>query len=362
MKKNKRDGIYQRKDRPGFWITWTDAQGKRRRRKTKAANHSQARTTLAAELVKVEQAKTLGFSPPTKDSFLKVADKFLLHQKARLTAKAYERESGIVNNHLKPFFAGEVAAIRRQDIQRYVTARSGKVSAHSVQKELNVLKHFLRLAVDWEVIPVYPADRVKSVPVPAGRVRYLQPAELRILIEACPNWLQPIVRLAVNTGMRRGEILKLRWLDFDETHNSLMLPPLITKNGESRIVYLNQAAKAVLMSLPRTKVKIFPDITPGQVTVTFRRACRRIELEDFRFHDLRHTAASWLRMSGEDIHTVASLLGHKDLRMAARYQHLSPDYLTAAVNKLDTVFGQSYEKNKEPDRKTVSSDSTAWIN
>jgi integrase len=71
------------------------------------------------------------------------------------------------------------------------------------------------------------------------------------VIEACPNWLQPIVKLAVNTGMRRGEILKLRWLDFDETHNSLMLTQ--TKNGESRIVYLNQAAKAVLMSSPRGK-------------------------------------------------------------------------------------------------------------
>jgi integrase len=104
-------------------------------------------------------------------------------------------------------------------------------------------------------------------------------------------------------------------------------------------VYLNQAATAVLLSVPRTKVKIFPDVSPGQVTVAFRRVCRKIELEDFRFHDLRHTAASWLRMAGEDIHTVASLLGHKDLRMAARYQHLSPNYLTAAVSKLDTVFG-----------------------
>lgn len=335
--KNKRDGVYQRKDRPGFWITWTDAQGKRRRRKTKASNKSQARSALAAELVKVEQAKTIGFSPPTKDSFATVADKFLTYQKARLTTKAYERESGIVKNHLKPFFAGELAAIRRQDIQKYVTSRSAKVSAHSVQKELNVLKHLLRLAVDWEVIPMYPADRVKAVPVPAGRVRYLQPAELRVLIDACPAWLHPIVKLAVNTGMRRGEILKLRWLDFDEDHNRLMLPQ--TKNGESRIVYLNQAAKAVLLSLPQTKTKIFSDVTPGQVTVAFRRVCKKIGLEDFRFHDLRHTAASWLRMSGEDIHAVASLLGHKDLRMAARYQHLSPDYLTAAVNKLDTVFG-----------------------
>ena len=66
--------------------------------------------------------------------------------------------------------------------------------------------------------------------------------------------------------------------------------------------------------------------------MAFARACRRAGIEDFRFHDLRHTAASWLRMSGADIHTVAQLLGHKDLRMAARYQHLSPTFLVEAVD------------------------------
>lgn len=68
-------------------------------------------------------------------------------------------------------------------------------------------------------------------------------------------------------------------------------------------------------------------------------ASKAAQLEDFRFHDLRHTAASWMRMQGADIHTVAQLLGHKDLRMAARYQHLSPVFLSDAVKKLDQVFG-----------------------
>ena len=75
------------------------------------------------------------------------------------------------------------------------------------------------------------------------------------------------------------------------------------------------------------------------MSVAFARACRKAGIEDFRLHDLRHTAASWMRMSGADIHTVAQLLGHKDLRMAARYQHLSPAFLEEAVRGLDTVFG-----------------------
>ena len=76
------------------------------------------------------------------------------------------------------------------------------------------------------------------------------------------------------------------------------------------------------------------------MSVAFGRVCRDLKIADFRFHDLRHTAASWLRMSGADIHTVAQPLRHKDLRMAARYQHLSPAFLAEAVNKLDGVFGE----------------------
>lgn len=341
-KRKKRDGIYERKDRPGFWISWTDAQGRRRRRKTDAEFKDQARKALSAELVKVEQAKVVGFTPPGEDTFCEIAQRYLAHQKARITAKAYDREKGIVEGHLIPFFSGKLAVIRRVDVQRYVTKRSGKVSAHSIQKELNALKHLLRLAVEWEIIPFNPSQGVKSPKVPAGRVRYLQPTELRVLLEACPEWLRPIVALAVSTGMRRSEILGLRWLDVDIVHDRIMLPQ--TKNGDGRIVYLNKSAQTVIEFLPfeaKTKQtdKLFRGITPDQVSVTFKRVCTAIEILDFRFHDLRHTAASWLRMQGEDIHTVAQLLGHKDLRMAARYQHLSPTFLANAVSKLDTVFG-----------------------
>lgn len=338
----KRDGIYKRKDRPGFWISWIDAQGRRRRRKTDAQTAYQARSALSAELIKVEQSKVIGFTPPGEETFAAVAQRFLAHQRARLTPKAYEREKGIVEGHLIPFFTCKLSAIRRVDVQRYVTKRSGDVSAHSTQKELNVLKHLLNLAVEWEIIPFNPSQGVKSPKVPAGRMRYLQPTELRVLLDACPEWLRPIAALAVSTGMRRGEILGLRWLDVDTTHNRVMLPQ--TKNGDGRIVYLNKSAQAVIESLlldaeTRPTDKLFRGVTPEQVSVTFKRVCTAIEISDFRFHDLRHTAASWLRMQGADIHTVAQLLGHKDLRMAARYQHLSPTFLAEAVGRLDTVFG-----------------------
>ncbi len=336
------DGVYTRSDRPGYWISWRDAQGRRKYRKTNARTLQQARSARAAELVRVEQAKCLGFTPPGQEAFADVAKRFLAHQKARLTPKAYERESGIVNEHLCKFFPGPLASIRRVDVQRYITKRAGEVSAHSVQKESNVLKHLLRLAVEWEIIPFSPAQQVKSPRVPAGRIRYLQPTELQNLLSACQDWLHPIVGLAVTTGMRRSELLGLRWLDVDLMHARILLPQ--TKNGEGRIVYLNKSALAALRAVPtssetRTTDLVFKGITPEQVSVAFARLCRTLGIADFRFHDLRHTAASWLRMKGADIHTVAQLLGHKDLRMAARYQHLSPAFLADAVARLDIAFG-----------------------
>ncbi len=142
--------------------------------------------------------------------------------------------------------------------------------------------------------------------------------------------------------MRRSEVLGLRWLDVDLLNNRVMLPQ--TKNGDGRIVYLNQSAQSVFQSHPisaalKSTDKVFNGVTPDQVSVNFRRLCKKKGILDFRFHDLRHTAASWMRMQGADIHTVAQLLGHKDLRMAARYQHLSPAFLAEAVGRLDDIFG-----------------------
>jgi integrase len=304
----------------------------------------QARAALASELQNVERARIYGIAPPSAETFSGIAARYLTHQKARLTPAAYERTRGIVEQHLKPLFGSmKISDIRRADVQRYVTHRCGEVSPGSVAREMNVLKRFFSLCVEWELTVLNPASGIKAPRVPAGRVRYLQPGELHALLANCPEWLRPIVGLAVATGMRRGEILGLRWLDVDLQGGRLLLPQ--TKNGDGRIVYLNRIASSVLISLPNGNSirPVFPGLTPGRVSVAFARSCDKASVEDFRFHDLRHTAASWLRMQGGDIHTVAQLLGHKDLRMAARYQHLSPAFLADAVKGLDSVFGEAMQ-------------------
>jgi integrase len=343
MKRRSRDGVFTRPGRSGFYITFNNADGVRVRRKVQASTVQEARDLLAAERARVEKVRTLGYTPPSQISFAEASERFLAHQRPRLCASGYERCRGIVEDHLKPFFAGELRSVTRASVNRFVTARSAEMSPSSVIKELNVLKRMLRLCEEeWELIPVNPSRGVRPPRAPAGRLRYLQPTELRALLEACPEWLRVVVAIAVATGMRRGEILKLRWLDVDFTNNRILLPQ--TKNGEGRIVYLNKMAQAALRSVPftaETKPKdlLFPNLNGPQVSMHFARVCRRLAIPDFRFHDLRHTTASWLRMKGADVHTVAQVLGHKDLRMAIRYQHLSPEFLAQAVGRLDEAFG-----------------------
>ena len=348
-----RDGIYDRPDRPGFWGSWIDSSGRRRRKKFEAHTLTQARALLAAEKATAEKNRTLGYTQPSKDKFADIIVRYLKHQKARLTPRSYQREDGIIATHLVPFFGKiKLAEIRRGDVQQYITQRSGEASAASIVKEVNVIKHILGLAVEWDLIPVNHAHRLKTPKPAAGRVRYLQPTELRAVLQACPEWLRPIAGLAVSTGMRRGEILGLRWLDIDRSGRRIMLPQ--TKNGEGRIVYLNKLAQQALGAVECEGVKatdrVFNEsqMVGDYVTQSFAKSCREVGIVDFSFHDLRHTAASWMRMGGADIHTVAQVLGHKDLRMAARYQHLSPAFVSDAVGLLDSAFA---EPKKLPGRR-----------
>src|SRR5208283_828950 len=169
-KRNDRDGIYERRDRAGYWISVIDTQGRRRQRKLKGAHTlTQARDLRNAELARVEKSRVLGYTPPGKETFAEVMPRYLAHQSARLTAAAYARTKGIVETHLKESFGPmKLAEIRRGDVQKYVTERSAAVGPASVVRELNTLKHMFNLAIDWELLPLNPCERVKPPRVPAG--------------------------------------------------------------------------------------------------------------------------------------------------------------------------------------------------
>src|SRR5580700_9337091 len=122
-KKRDRDGIFTRKG--SFYISYTDARGRRVQRKLKGVvSRTKAKELRNAELARVEKARTLGYAEPTKDTFTEILPRYLKHQEARLTPKAYQRSKGILETHLKSSFGTmPLASIRRQDVQRYITQR-----------------------------------------------------------------------------------------------------------------------------------------------------------------------------------------------------------------------------------------------
>jgi integrase len=178
------------------------------------------------------------------------------------------------------------------------------------------------------------------------RLRYLSKEECQALISNCKGDTRVIVITALNTGMRKGEILGLRWDNVDLRHGFILLDR--TKNGERREIPINETLRISLQGITRRLdvPSVFFDPVTGKpyqdVKRSFNTALRKAGIKDFRFHDLRHTFASHLVMAGVDITTVSKLLGHKSLTMTLRYSHLAPSHMVKAVNVLDgTLNGNS---------------------
>ena len=247
-KMKNRDGIYQRKDRPGqFWGSWIDAEGRRRQRRFAASTLTQARALLDAEKGRADHQRTTGIVPPTEESFADFIAEFLSYQKRRIASKVvrgklsqieYERQKGIVQKHLKPFFGGmKLKAIRRKDVAAYINSRMGEVGDGTIIKEVNTLKRLFNIAIEGEKITVNPAHKAPVPKAPEGRVRYLTTEELARALRSCPEWLRPIVGLLVSTGARRGEMLRVRWEDVSLPRREIRL--LHTKSGKERPALIN---------------------------------------------------------------------------------------------------------------------------
>jgi integrase len=197
----------------------------------------------------------------------------------------------------------------------------------------------VKRAVRWQLLDREPITKWPFFKETAfHRNRFLDEDEIKRLLAACENskcqFLTPFVVLALNTGMRRSEILGLSNRSIDWKNRMATLDD--TKNGETRYVPLNETAMEALRSLPESEDgRLFPFDDDHSIGRAFRRATARVGITDFRLHDLRHTFASYHAMAGIQGRGLQTLLGHKDPRMTLRYTHLSDTYIRAAVNAVN---------------------------
>lgn len=221
---------------------------------------------------------------------------------------------------------------------------SGRSNA-TTNRYLAVLSHLFTVAVrEWQLVTENPVSKIRKPREPRGRVRFLSDEERQHLLDACRESrnkdLYLVVILALSTGARRGELLGLRWADVDTNRGLLTFRE--TKNGESRAVPLTGQALSLMRERSRGSggpltALVFP---PTAIRTAWDNAVRRAGLVDFRFHDLRHSSASYLAMSGASMVEIAEVLGHKTLSMVKRYSHLSEAHTRGVVERMNrAVFG-----------------------
>lgn len=219
------------------------------------------------------------------------------------------------------------------------TKRGQKRNPATVNRHLSILSKIFSLAVDAELVENNPCRRVKKFRLNNQRTRVLSAEDERELFSALGDngLVKNIVSLALHTGMRRGEIFNLKWFDVD--FNRGLIQVMESKSGKKRIVPMNATIRTMLDRLPGKAEFVFPSPKTGgrldNIKRSFRRAVEAAGISDFRFHDLRHTAATRMADAGADAFTLASILGHSDIRMTARYTHSTDSALRRAVENLD---------------------------
>lgn len=244
------------------------------------------------------------------------------------------------------------------------TNKSGKpFSADSIKKYFGVVQNVIKYAVnEWHWLEQSPLRdrRVEMPELPAGRVRFLDDQEREQLTAACKESANPLLYpafiLALSTGMRQGELMNLYWKapakpPIETAWGVVMLDQSAivlhsTKNGERRRVPLVGLALQVVRELSKVRrldtALVFPSADPGcpdkpiELKKAWATALKRAEVLDFRWHDIRHTTASYLAMNGASMAEIAEILGHKTLQMVRRYSHLSDSHVSNVLASMNT--------------------------
>jgi len=338
-------GVYRRKGSEKYWLRYADAQGQIIRESSGTSDYKEALKKLAIGRANVAEGKKVERRKAHKVFLKDVMPDYLRFVQNQ---RAYQNKDYIGRELLRRFGNIPLHRINVAMLESYQQELLGGGNGPAtVNRKMAMLKHLVRKANDWKMVDdgtLRMVRKVKQLKEPPGRLRYLTAVEGQRLLAECKPYLRPIVTLALNSGMRRGEILKLKWDDVDLRNRFLMARE--TKNGESRAVPINEAVREALEGTVRRLDSPYVFYNPKgkplkEIRHSFGSACRKAGIRDFRFHDLRQTAASIMAMGGVSLLTIGTILGHKTASMTKRYSHLSPEYLQGAVAVIHRAMNQA---------------------
>lgn len=340
----------KRSARRSWAIRYEDVDGRVRKERTGAAGKRLALRILAHRENAVERARLLGLASLAELNERKpsvylgdFAQEFLLHAEAQCRKTTVKRYRGILANNVLPRLGGmKLEEVNPGHVQKYSDERLKEGAAPAtVQQELAVLSGLFREATKHELVHRNPVRLVRKPRVDNKIVRYLDRNEERRLLAAASEPLRSAILVAIHSGLRHGEQIQLPWSDvwFEER----LLVVRNTKSKRDRIVPMSRTLHETLRRLPR-RLPDSPYVFTNPETGTkydrfnntsWRKTLKRAGIQNFRWHDLRHSFGSRLAQAGVAIQVIAQLMGHSSLSVTMRYAHLAPSNLKAAIRTLD---------------------------
>jgi len=325
-------GIYKRGTI--WWIRYADVNGEIRAESSKSTTYEAAQNLLTDRRKEVQEGKEHQHRKNfTFSDLCDAYEKTLVNPKSKASFIKKLREE-FSSTELRLFNTKVVREYQVMMVERCKTIAT-------VNRYMSALKRMFTCAVEFEMVGddvLRKVRRVQQLQERNQRTRFLSKDEIERLLAVCDSDFKPVVMLALNTGMRKSELLGLQWnKNVDMVHNRISITE--TKNSQRRDIPINATVKEALAGLVRrldspyvfNRSNGHPYKTIDKKWIEVR---AKAGLEDVRFHDLRHTFASHLVIAGVGIMVVKELLGHKSLTMTMRYAHLAPNLTEQAVSKL----------------------------
>ncbi|MCX7858187.1 MAG: site-specific integrase [Deltaproteobacteria bacterium] len=343
-------GLFRRKDSAYWWISFT-VGGKRYRISTETKDRKLAEKIYASILVKVAEGKWFGRDPALCYTFNELMERFMKEYAPQRKLSMVKRyECALV--HLKKYFSDKTLSEITPDLISscmHKRREEGAASA-TINRERAMLSKAFNLAVNvWGWIMTNPCQKVPPYPENNKRDRWLTWEEEERLLAASEPYLngalRDIIILALNTGMRQGEIMNLRWDQIDFDKRVIILQE--TKTGTPRGVPLNNTVFKMLVRryTERKNSEYVFSTRKGTKIGTrnmlrgFYKALSKAGISDFRFHDLRHTFATRLVQVGDQLYRIGQILGHSQVETTQRYAHHYLESLRPSVMLLDNLRG-----------------------
>jgi integrase len=336
-------GVYKRPDSKKWWISFY--QNGKRVREPVSTKKNEAEKVLTQRLNAINEGKhpVIKKRKDRKIKFVAFSETYLTDY-SKPNKKSWKSDI----HRLKPLieYFGDfnltdienqhVAEYKKLRLQQTVKGRDKLISPATVNKEVKLLKNILKKAAKWKGIEIHDLELDLAAELP--RERILPHKEIRQLIDNASPPLKYAIMVALNTGMRKGEILTLEWSNVNLERNFITVKAQENKSKRLKRIPINSELRKLFLKLKLSRdgnKYVFQNPLTGSRFIDFGRSWRslltRTGIDDMRFHDLRHTFASHFLMNGGDLYTLKEILGHKELNTTARYLTVTTDHKARAM-------------------------------